>query len=116
MRSIVDWLDNAKRITGSDYATAKQIGVTRQSISKMRAGGHIPSNKICERLAEIIGVNPLEIIASCEVAKDPSEAERWKRWLGAAAILACVLFSDFTLNSKAYAEPLNVTSYTLCAL
>lgn len=114
MRKIVDWLDDAKRITGSDYATAKKLGTSRQMVSKMRSGATIPSNKTCERLAEIINVSPLEIIASCEVEKDPNEAGRWQKWLGAAAILSCVVMADSLFNSMAYAEPLTGLEYTLC--
>lgn len=82
--------------------TAKKLGVSRQYVSNIRAGRQVPSVKICERLAEIVGVNPLEIIASCEVEKDPAERVRWEKWLGAAAILACAVFVNSPLESMAY--------------
>ncbi len=116
MRTIREWLDDLKEVTGSDYMTAKRVGTSRQNISHYRSGRQLPSVKVCERMAEILDVSPLEIIASCEVQKDPNEAERWKKWVAAAAILSGVLFVDLFLESEAYAHSLNGHEYTLCAV
>ena len=121
MRTISNWIDEAKTVTGSDYATAKRLGTSRQNVSHYRAGRQLPSVKVCERLAEILNINPLEIIASCEIQKDPNEARRWQKWLGAAAILSCVVMSDSLLESVGYDDTLNVAGIyimrsAVCAL
>lgn len=116
MRKVIDWLDAAKAVTGSDYATAKALGISRQHVSHFRSGRQLPSVKVCGKMAELVGVSPLEIIASCEVQKDPAEEKRWAKWLGAAAILSCVIMADSLFNSTAYGAELKGLDYTLCAV
>lgn len=104
MKTFGDWLDEAKQVTGSDYRTAKILGITRQRISQLRAEKKGASNKICLGVAEILGVSPLEIIASVECEKEPENSKNWQKYLtSAAAILSVVVFANLFFDSNAYA-------------
>lgn len=46
------------------------------------------SNEFCALLAEIIEVDPIEVIAAAEVAKHPEKANFWGKWVAAIAIFA----------------------------
>jgi len=81
-------LDDAKKRTGSDYATAKALKVTPACIYNMRRGQI--SNENARKLAELIGCSPLDVIAAAEVAKHPERADEWAKWAKTAAILLTV--------------------------
>ena len=101
MKKISDYLDEAKVITGSDYKTAQLLGVTRQRVSSMRHDQNI-SNENAARIAKIIGVDPLEIIAAGEVCKNPAKAEFWGKWVAATVIMSVAASSYFSSESVAY--------------
>lgn len=103
MKKLVEWIDEAKAKSGSDYATAKQIDVTRQAISIARSRGQI-TNETARKLAEYLEVNPLEIIASIEAERHPESARAWQKWVAAAAIMAAILIGGFSYNSDTYAQ------------
>ena len=73
------YLDKAKQVTGSDYKTAKILGMSTSSISNMRVRGSMDVDKAVE-LAKITGINPMEIIAACNIEKHPENAEFWGMW------------------------------------
>jgi len=107
MRTLLQYLDDAKKITGSDYRTAQALGVTRQYISTARSRATV-SNKVAFRLAELLGTDPAKIIAAIEAEKetDPAERQRWESWVAALAlaILAATAEPVFTGGSEAYAS------------
>lgn len=93
MKTIVDYLDEAKEKTGSDYKTAQVLDVTRQYVSKMRAGKGV-SNEAAVKLAGILSIDPMEIIAAAEANKHPEKADFWGKWVAAAVILSVAAFSE----------------------
>ena len=101
MKSISDYFDDAKAITGSDRQTAIQMGIAPNRISMARKDGCM-SNEFCAALAEVLGISPLEIIAAAEVKKHPSKAEFWGRWVASVAILAVGVLAVFFDNSAGY--------------
>lgn len=58
------WIDRAKAARGweSDYREAKELGVTRSTISKYRTTTSTLDDDVAIRLAKAIGVNPAGII------------------------------------------------------
>lgn len=64
MRTLAHYLDDAKRKAklSSDTELATLMGVSRQHISRIRAGDYMGEEK-CFVLAEILGLYPLEIIS-----------------------------------------------------
>lgn len=81
MKTTVQWLDavKARLDLPSDYAAAKALNVTRSAVSKYRLGRSVFDEKTCIRVAEILGVDPLEVIASARVesAKDAQTRNVW---------------------------------------
>lgn len=89
MKSTVQYLDAVKERLDlpSDYATAKALGVTRAAISKYRLGTSIPDDLVCARIAEILDVEPMEVIAATNYQRAKTEDARvlWEGIWGKAA-------------------------------
>lgn len=94
-------VDLARRVAGipSDYALAKILAVSRQTVSQWRSGAQYPSNRNCFDLAHLAGRNPAEVIAEIEHEREfragrIEAAEGWRNTLqrlaGVAAGLAVV--------------------------
>lgn len=88
-----NYLDAARVITGSDYKTAKRLKVTTGMICAARKKGSM-SPDLARRLAEIIEVSPLDIIAAAEIAKHPERAKAWERWIK----VVCILIAASAIN------------------
>lgn len=84
--NITEIMDQAKAITGSDYRTAQRLGITRAMASEIRSKGRI-GNETARKLAELVGISPLDVIAAGEIAKHPERARDWKKWVKVASIL-----------------------------
>lgn len=92
MRNPNDWFDLARARAGicSDYALAQRLGVTRQTISALRARDQGLSETLCEKLAPLCGVEPGIIYAEAQAsrAKRTEVREFWSRVArGLAAVL-----------------------------
>lgn len=76
-------IDEAKTKLGveSDYALAKETGILKQRISAYRNGSQTPDAYACARLAEILRIDPFELLAQVEAATEKNEARRtyWKQ-------------------------------------
>lgn len=81
MKTTIEWLDALKEHLGlpSDYATAKALGVTRSTVSGYRTGRSVFDQATCIKVAELMGVDPFEIIASinAETARDSKTKFIW---------------------------------------
>jgi transcriptional regulator with XRE-family HTH domain len=82
MKTISEYLDEAKEKHSikSDAELARLLGGSRQSVSSWRAGTNKPDDYACIRLAELLGINPLEIIAAANAERE-ADPERAKWWL-----------------------------------
>lgn len=76
-------IDDTKAKLGveSDYALAKKLEIPNPRISEYRSGKARPDAYACARLAEILGIDPFELLAQVEAATEKNEARRtyWKR-------------------------------------
>ncbi len=106
MKTLNNWLDDAKAKSGSDYATAKAMNVTRQALSKIRIQGSM-NNNTARKLAEYLEVNPIEIIASMEAERHPEEAINWQKWVAACLIIGILGASENAINTGFSGEILN---------
>jgi predicted transcriptional regulator len=84
MKTSADWLDAVKvRLDlPSDYAAAKVLKVTRQTVSGYRVGRATLDDEVCLRVAEILDVNPFEVIASVRIERIKDD-ERRSLWTNA---------------------------------
>lgn len=103
MKTINDFLDSAKEITGSDYKTAQTLDLSRQAISVMRIRSTM-SNENAVLLSSLVGCDPMEIIAACEISKHPDKAEFWGKWIAATVILSVGVMSIEPINTDVFAS------------
>lgn len=80
----------------SDYAAAQKLGLSKAAISTIKGGTGF-SNETAWKVAEVLGMDPAEVIAVCELARaeNSHDAERvaiWKRRFQAVTHSAATLF------------------------
>ncbi|WP_250479029.1 MULTISPECIES: DUF3693 domain-containing protein [unclassified Caballeronia] len=89
MKTSSQYLDAAKTELDlpSDYALAKALGVTPSTISKYRLGRSAPDDLVCARIAEILSLEPMEVIAAVHYERSTDERARelWSSIWGKAA-------------------------------
>ena len=101
MKTTVQYLDAIKKRLDlpSDYAAAKLLGVTRQAVSKYRNGISVFDESTAMRAAELLGLEPLEVIAACKAQSAPDERARrvwesiWGKATGVTAQKAAAAFA-----------------------
>lgn len=71
----LELIDRASSATGSDYALAKQLGTSRQTVSDWRHGRKTCPPDMRARLAEIAGLDPVDA-ALYALAESLSEQRR----------------------------------------
>lgn len=106
MKKLSDYLDMAKKVTGSDYKTAQVLNVTRATVSAARKSG-VMNVENCIGLAKILDIHPEGIIAACDVAKNPENEKFWLKWVAAAIIVSGPMMINLSYNSMTYADYFN---------
>jgi transcriptional regulator with XRE-family HTH domain len=100
MKRARDYMNDARRHakTRSDYALAKLLAVSEQSVNQYRTGKRIPDNDVLRKVAELEELPLEELIASAEIERaqregDTIKATAWEKRLKAlgqnAAAVAC---------------------------
>ena len=111
MKFLNHYIDSAKTITGSDRQTAIRLNVRPQYICDARKNKGF-SVECCRKLAEIINVNPLEVIAAEAASKaDPETAKAWGKWQKKASAAAVVMILAPLAATESF---LSTTHYILC--
>ncbi|MDR5883579.1 hypothetical protein [Caballeronia sp. LZ032] len=89
MKTTVDYLDEVKAHLDlpSDYAVAKALHVTRAAVSSYRVGRTSFDNLTALRVAEILNIQAIEVIAAANIerAKDSETRSLWENAWGKAA-------------------------------
>lgn len=101
MKTIENYLNDLKNKLGSDYAIAKAIGITKQSVSIIRKGGGI-KDETAIKIAELLEVDENEVLlaAVIERCKEENTKKVWEnisRLLGVAASFLLLIQSVSTL-------------------
>lgn len=93
----------AKLGISSDYALQKPLGLSKQGVSYLANGG-VMSTTTAAKVAELLELDPLKVIADAELERG-SSPELWKRIRAAAAIAGAiggaVLAAHFARSSGA---------------
>lgn len=106
--------------TGSDYAIAKLLGISRARISGYRTGKSLFDDEMCMKVAEVLGLDPLEVIAAMNAIRAKSQAQKsfWEKTYAritgtaAAVTLALALSLGSSVPSPTYAaENLDNNTY-----
>lgn len=107
--SLINLLDAAKAVTGSDNATASAIGCGRSFISNIRAGrANMPARKAAQ-LAELVGADwQTGVLAALEAqASNDEERGFWSRLIKQSGkgltVLAMAVVIGFSTPKTAYA-------------
>lgn len=86
MKNTIEYLDavKAKLDLPSDYAAAKHLRVTRAAVSRYRNGDGTFDDTTAVRAAEILEIDPMEVIAAMNVerARDDETRALWERLWG----------------------------------
>jgi predicted transcriptional regulator len=81
MKTSLDYLDEMKAKQGlpSDYAAANVLGVSRAAVSAYRVGRNQFDNLTAAKVAELLGIDAMEVIAAVnyERAKDEHTRALW---------------------------------------
>lgn len=85
MKTTVEYLNavKARRDLPSDYAAAKLLGVTRAAVSRYRLGQGYFEDIVALRVAEILEIDPMEVIAAVNLERARTESDRltWTAFL-----------------------------------
>lgn len=94
MKKLEFYLNEVGKLTetGSDYAIAKKLEITRQRVSNYRRGKNPPDRETCEKIGKLLHLDPAVIYIDVHADSDPF----WKKVQGtihkatAAALVAAV--------------------------
>jgi predicted transcriptional regulator len=108
-----EWIDQAKTATGieSDYALAKHLGVTHATVSRYRNGKGTLDNEVATKIAQILGVPEMRVIADQEEERARTPAKRaWWRGIGtAAAVILSVVMTAKKPEASVQNETISAT-------
>jgi predicted transcriptional regulator len=78
MKTTVEYLDEVRAKHGlrSDYALAKVLNATRSGISSYRVGRTSFDNMTAAKVADLLGINPMEVIAAINHERAKSDETR----------------------------------------
>ncbi|MDD2661360.1 MAG: hypothetical protein PHY54_17045 [Methylococcales bacterium] len=110
MKTIIDYLDDLKEKTGSDYKSAKLLKTNQSSISTIRKRSQC-GDETAVKMADLLGINQSEVLIAAAIARSEGDVksawERISKMTGiAASVLLAVLitlpnisYSDIDLNN-----------------
>lgn len=89
MRTTVEFIDALKARNGvpSDYALAKVLGVTQQTVSRWRVGKDFLGDSTAITVGKLLQIDPAYILACSHAERARQEPEK-AIWQGLAAKLA----------------------------
>lgn len=78
MKTIVDYLDDLKEKTGSDYKSVKLLNVSRNTISTIRSRNQCGDDTAI-KIADLLGIDEGEVLIAAAIAR--SEGAVKKAWM-----------------------------------
>jgi len=110
VKKTTEYLEESKKLLGisSDYALAKWLEVTDGAMSHYKTGRRTIDDYTAARIADALGINPMEIIAAAnaeraEREKDEKRREYWRKVFASCAA-ACLLLAAGMLKDQGIAE------------
>jgi plasmid maintenance system antidote protein VapI len=124
MKTIINYIDDLKEKNGSDYETAKLIGVDRSVISNIRKREAI-SDENAIKVADALGIDRSEVLIAAAIARSEGEVKAaWQKTaeykrIGTLAIVGGLALGGYAMqrgdmHSMHKMMTDNSTSYTLC--
>lgn len=89
MKTTRDYMTDAKDVLGitSDRQMAKWLGIAPSALSHYKTGFRTIDNYAATRIAEALGINPMQVIAVAEMERERDEGRR-KFWENFSAGMA----------------------------
>lgn len=88
MKTIENYMDDLKELTGSDYKSAQAMGIDRSIVSNIRKRGAI-ADENAVKVAELLGIDPTEILLAAAMARSQGAVkEAWANVSKRAGIAA----------------------------
>jgi len=105
-------LDKAKEVTGSDYATAKLLGIAPQLIYDWRALRKNPQPEDATLIAAIAGLDPVAELARTMVQKHEGtpKGDKLMQALGKSLLLTGAAIGSVSANARTIFSIENVTN------
>lgn len=112
-----EWIDEAKKTHGieSDYRIAKVLNIRASAVSNYRnRAGATLDDEIAVRVAELIGIDPVRVIADQHAERARTDRMRtiWRQIAAAAAVILTV-GNPALFPSKSYSYGITPTSDSL---
>ncbi len=119
MKTTIEYLEEAKKKLGitSDYEFAKRVGLKKQSLSRYRKKQGVMDDLACVKIAEILGVDPLEIITAANMEREKKEERRryWEKFSRRMGWVAVVIIAVFSAGyGQKGGGDIRANEYTLC--
>jgi transcriptional regulator with XRE-family HTH domain len=98
MLNTIRYLEEAMRIlkTESQGQLAQRLGITRPAISQYMAGTRIMDDYTAARVAKVLGIDPLQVIAAANAERE-KDSERRGFWLKLAGEAGAPPFCMFLI-------------------
>lgn len=78
MKNIIEYLDDLKEKTGSDYKSAKELKIDKSSLSMIRKRGQM-ADETAIKIADLLGVKRSEVLIAATIARSDGEVKQ--EWL-----------------------------------
>ncbi len=118
MKTVLDYLNDSKEKTGSDYMTAKKLGIAKESVCSIRKREKM-SDETAIKMADLLGIDRSEVLIAAAIARSHGEVRAsWERisklsGLAASILMTCILVGYNAKEADA-GVIYNLPSYTLC--
>jgi len=74
MKTIKQYVDDLKEIYGSDYATAKELGIRKECVSIIRKNSRV-SDETAVKMAKALGINADEILIAAAIERSKGDVK-----------------------------------------
>lgn len=82
LKMIQNLIKQAETKAGTQQALSKKMGVIYSRFGDYKAGRRMPDDELIGKLAEYVGLNPIEVILQCKLeTADKEKANLWLGWL-----------------------------------
>lgn len=99
MKTINEYLNMIETKTGSDYAIAKKIGVSKQAISIIRKTGHV-KEETAIKIADVLEIDRSEVVLAAMIARSEGEVKKtWENISKLSGIAATVLITCISVGN-----------------
>jgi hypothetical protein len=93
MKTVIEYLDDLKEKTGSDYMSAKKLGISKVSVSLIRKRGQM-ADETAVKMAKILEINEGEVLLAAAIARSEGEVKTaWENISKRTGIAASIFIS-----------------------